>query len=130
MIYNITKSQSPGTENLRYLEAQKKRQTKNENNKEKILKTDKCNVIQMTYVKMCFTSYLNLLSANCTKWSNTLKQFVGKLPANWWVCLTILWDWHFKGLYSLWLQKVWIWCNGLKDKDLNTSRRVHGFSIT
>ena len=83
MIYNITQSQSPGTENLRYLEAQKKRQTKNENNKEKILKTDKCNVIQMTYVKMCFTSYLNLLSANCTKWSNTLKQFVGKLPANW-----------------------------------------------
>ena len=83
MIYNITQSQSPGTENLRYLEAQKKRQTKNENNKEKILKTGKCNVIQMTYVKMCFTSYLNLLSANCTKWSNTLKQFVGKLPANW-----------------------------------------------
>ena len=83
MIYNITQSQSPGTENLRYLEAQKKRQTKNENNKEKILKTGKCNVIQMTYVKMCFTSYLNLLSANCTKWSNTLEQFVGKLPANW-----------------------------------------------
>ena len=60
-----------------------KKTNKNENNKEKILKTGKCNVIQMTYVKMCFTSYLNLLSANCTKWSNTLKQFVGKLPANW-----------------------------------------------
>ena len=42
----------------------------------------------------------NPLSANCTKWSNTLKQFVGKLPTN---CLS-LFD-HFvklalKGLTS------------------------------
>ena len=28
----------------------------------------------------------NLLSANPTKWSNTLKQFVGKLPTN---CLSV-----------------------------------------
>ena len=32
------------------------------------------------------------LSANLTKWSNTLKQFVGKLPAN---CLSVF-D-HFVG---------------------------------
>ena len=35
---------------------------------------------------------LNPLSANFTKWSNTLKQFVGKLPTN---CLSVL-D-HFAG---------------------------------
>ena len=31
----------------------------------------------------------NFLSANPTRWSNTLKQFVGHL--------TILWDWQLKG---------------------------------
>ena len=36
---------------------------------------------------------LNPLSANITKWSNTLKQFVGKLPTN---CLSVF-D-HFVGL--------------------------------
>ena len=36
---------------------------------------------------------LNPLSANITKWSNTLKQFVGKLLAN---CLSVF-D-HFVGL--------------------------------
>ena len=36
---------------------------------------------------------LNPLSANLTKWSNTLKQFLGKLPAN---CLGVF-D-HFVGL--------------------------------
>ena len=36
---------------------------------------------------------LNLLSAKITKWSNTLKQFVGKLPTN---CLSVF-D-HFVGL--------------------------------
>ena len=36
---------------------------------------------------------LNPLSANPTKWSNTLKQFVGKLPTN---CLSEF-D-HFVGL--------------------------------
>ena len=35
----------------------------------------------------------NLLSANPTKWSNTLKQFVGKLPTN---CVSVF-D-HFVGL--------------------------------
>ena len=39
---------------------------------------------------------LNPLSANATKWSYTIKQFVGKLPTN---CLsvTILWGWCLKG---------------------------------
>ena len=36
---------------------------------------------------------INPLSANPTKWSNTLKQFVGKLPTN---CLSVF-D-HFVGL--------------------------------
>ena len=40
---------------------------------------------------------LNSLSANFTKWSNTLKKFVGRLTTN---CLSVfdhLWDWHLKG---------------------------------
>ena len=36
---------------------------------------------------------LNPLNANITKWSNTLKQFVGKVPTS---CLSVL-D-HFVGL--------------------------------
>ena len=36
---------------------------------------------------------LNPLSANCTKWSNTLKQFVDNLPTN---CLSVFG--HFVGL--------------------------------
>ena len=41
-------------------------------------------------------------SANPTKWSNILKQFVGKLHCRRtvWVCLTILWGWHLKDLIS------------------------------
>ena len=38
-------------------------------------------------------SLINPLSANPTKWSNTLKQFVGKFPTN---CLSVF-D-HFVGL--------------------------------
>ena len=33
-----------------------------------------------------FKALVNPLSANPTKWSNTLKQFVGKLPTN---CLNV-----------------------------------------
>ena len=40
-----------------------------------------------------YKNFLNPLSANFTKWSNTLKQFLGKLPTN---CLSVL-D-HFVGL--------------------------------
>ena len=48
-------------------------------------------------------AHVNPLSANITKWSNTLKQFVGKLPTN---CLSVF-D-HFlvlavKGL-MIWLK--------------------------
>ena len=42
---------------------------------------------------MFLTIPINPLSANLTKWSNTLKQFVGKLPTN---CLSVF-D-HFVGL--------------------------------
>ena len=40
-----------------------------------------------------FSFFFNLLNTNLTKWSNTLKQFVGKLPTN---CLSMF-D-HFVGL--------------------------------
>ena len=40
---------------------------------------------------------LNPLSFNPTKWSNTLKQFVGNSQRIVWVCLTILWGWRVKG---------------------------------
>ena len=40
-----------------------------------------------------FYPNLNRLSANLTKWSNTLKQLVGNLPTN---CLSVF-D-HFMGL--------------------------------
>ena len=39
----------------------------------------------------------NPLSANPTKWSNTLKQFVGKLLTNCLSVLNLLWGWSFKG---------------------------------
>ena len=35
---------------------------------------------------MCWKLTFNTLSANPTKWSNTLKQFIGKLPTN---CLSV-----------------------------------------
>ena len=40
-----------------------------------------------------YKNFLNPLSANFTKWSNTLKQFVGKFPTN---CVSVF-D-HFVGL--------------------------------
>ena len=47
-----------------------------------------------------FLSMFNPLSANFTKWSNTLKQFVGNLPTN---CLSVF-D-HFLEL-MLWRSKI------------------------
>ena len=35
---------------------------------------------------------INLLSANRTKWSKTLKQFVGSCKRIFWIFLSILWD--------------------------------------
>ena len=46
-------------------------------------------------------SSFNPLSANFTKWSNTLKQFVGKLPTN---CLSVF-D-HFVGLALKGLKRI------------------------
>ena len=40
---------------------------------------------------VCCLIRLNLLSTNHTKWSNTLKQFVGNSRRIVWLCLTILW---------------------------------------
>ena len=42
-------------------------------------------------------TFLNLLSANPTKWSNTLKQFVGSCRLIVWVCLIALRGWCLKG---------------------------------
>ena len=43
-----------------------------------------------------FGSLINPLSANLTKWSNILKQYVGNFRRIVWVCLTILWGWRLK----------------------------------
>ena len=40
---------------------------------------------------------INPLSANPTKWLNTLKQFAGNSRQIVWVCLAILLVWHLKG---------------------------------
>ena len=50
-------------------------------------------IIKINALKQIFE--LDLLSANPTKWSNTLKQFVGNLPMN---CLSVFG--HFVG-YAL-----------------------------
>ena len=44
---------------------------------------------------------LNLFSENPTKWSKTLKQFVGYCRRIVWVFLTILWGFLLKGLIFL-----------------------------
>ena len=47
----------------------------------------------LNHIKMRIMSLPNPLSANPTKWSNALKQFIGELPTN---CLSVV-D-HFLGL--------------------------------
>ena len=47
--------------------------------------------------KNIFISFFNTLSANPTKWSNTLKQFVSFCRRIVWMCLTILQGWRLKG---------------------------------
>ena len=66
-------------------------------------------VLQKTFSKEAIFAYnpafsnfrwqavLDLLSANSTKGSNTLKQFVGCCRRIIWVGLTILWGWYLKG---------------------------------
>ena len=48
-----------------------------------------------------FSRSINPLSASLTKWSNTLKQFAGKLPTN---CLSVFN--HFVGLGLKELKKL------------------------
>ena len=48
-------------------------------------------------LKLALGIILNTLRANPTKWSNTLKQFVGCWQLIAGVCLTILWGWCLKG---------------------------------
>ena len=43
---------------------------------------------------MFLNQKFNHLTANSTKWSNTLRQFVGCCRWIVWVCLTILWGWR------------------------------------
>ena len=50
-----------------------------------------------------FKAVINPLSANPTKWSNTLKQFVGKLPPN---CLSVFV--HFVGLALKGLRMLYV----------------------
>ena len=54
------------------------------------------NNVKLDHIWLCkyiWENVINLLSASFTKWSNTLKQFVGKLPTN---CFSVF-D-HFVGL--------------------------------
>ena len=40
--------------------------------------------------------FVNSLSVNPKKWSNTVKQFVRSRRRTVWVCLVILWGWCLK----------------------------------
>ena len=59
----------------------------------KVVKSRKKEEQSFTFNYVSYEDVLNALSANFTKWSSTLKQFVGKLPTN---CLSVF-D-HFVGL--------------------------------
>ena len=50
-------------------------------------------------------SWINPLNANDTKWSNTLKQFIGNSQQIIWVFLTILWGLALKRLS--WVNNIW-----------------------
>ena len=56
----------------------------------------------LKFVRLLIAGLFNTLNASPTKWSNTLKQFVGKLPMN---CLSVLE--HFLGLALKGLSKYW-----------------------
>ena len=59
--------------------------------------------LSFSWLPEVFRIYFNPLSVNFTKWSNTLKQFVGKLQTN---CLSVF-D-HFMGLV---LKGLRFWIN-------------------
>ena len=50
---------------------------------------------------------LNLLNANPTKWSNTLKQFVGQLPTN---CLSVFYHFVELALKRLTIARLLLTC--------------------
>ena len=56
-------------------------------------KRSSCGLICTQRTLFSKDSYLNLSSANPTKWSNTLTKFIGNLPTN---CLSVF-D-HFMGV--------------------------------
>ena len=56
----------------------------------------------LKFVRLLIAGLFNTLSASPTNWSNTLKQFVGKLPTN---CLSV--SEHFLGLALKGLSKYW-----------------------
>ena len=64
-------------------------------------KTAPKNVLEATCLKVSectlFSLFINPLSGNPTKWSNTLDKFVGKSQRIVWVWLNILWGWRLKG---------------------------------
>ena len=59
-----------------------------------------CKTMIPAYIAIYFPFTINFpinsLSVNLTKWSNTLKDFVGKSRRIAWVCLTIVWGWRLK----------------------------------
>ena len=71
-------------------------------------------------IKVLSTPCLNHLSANPTKWANTPKQFVGKLPTNC-LCLTIVWDWRLNGLLIVLKQ-----CKRIIENNANNNYRKIG----
>ena len=72
---------------------------KNKNKRLLLLLARKDLVVSLDYFFLLYITF-NPLSANSTKWSNTLKQFVGNLPTN---CLSVF-D-HFVGLALKGLKK-------------------------
>ena len=70
------------------------------------------------------STYITLLSANPTKWSNTLKQFVGKLPTN---CFSVV-D-HFVKLALKGLNKTMFSVGDFKFKVKITENNQTGRSL-
>ena len=62
------------------------------------------------FQKYCDSTMLNPLSAKFIKWSNTLKQIVGKLPT---ICLSVF-D-HFSGLALKGLKSILIGGSSIKE---------------
>ena len=67
-----------------------------ENFQKRVCRSNTC-CLSRTLGSLSKCAQFNPLSTNFTKWSNTLKQFVGCCRRIVWVCLTTLWDWCFKG---------------------------------